>query len=50
MNWLCYVFIFQEKLIQSIKKIKHEIDECSDAEGDAFVEARHVEVQYRGQK
>lgn len=45
MNWL-YVFIFQEKLIESIKKIKHEIDECYEAEKDAFVEALEVEVQY----
>ncbi|KAA0703178.1 Zinc-binding protein A33 [Triplophysa tibetana] len=36
----------KEKLIQSIKKIKHEIDECCDAERDAFVEAREVENRF----
>lgn len=38
------VLVFQEKLIESIKKIKHEIDECYEAEKDAFVEALEVEV------
>lgn len=42
---LCCVFVFQEKLIQAIKKIKHEIDECYEAEKDAFVDALEVEVQ-----
>lgn len=36
--------MFQEKLIQAIKKIKHEIDECYEAEKDAFVDALEVEV------
>jgi len=39
------VFVFQEKLIQAIKKIKHEIDECYEAEKDAFVDAVGVEVR-----
>jgi len=38
-------FVFQEKLIQAIKKIKHEIDECYEAEKDAFVDAVGVEVR-----
>lgn len=36
--------MFQEKLIQAIKKIKHEIDECYEAEREAFVDALAVEV------
>lgn len=44
MSLLHFVFVFQEKLIQAIKKIKHEIDECYEAEKDAFVDALEVEV------
>lgn len=34
-----------EELIQAIKKIKHEIDECYEAEKDTFVDALEVEVR-----
>ncbi|XP_052003239.1 zinc-binding protein A33-like isoform X1 [Xyrauchen texanus] len=36
----------KEKLIQAIKKIKHEIDECHEAEKDTFVEALEVENRF----
>ncbi|XP_072535147.1 zinc-binding protein A33 [Salminus brasiliensis] len=36
----------KEKLIQAIKKIKHEIDECYEAEKDTYVEAMDVESQF----
>ncbi|XP_030641462.1 zinc-binding protein A33 [Chanos chanos] len=36
----------KEKLIQAIKRIKHEIDECYEAERDTFVEALEVEDQF----
>ncbi|XP_056331320.1 zinc-binding protein A33 [Danio aesculapii] len=36
----------KEKLIQAIKKIKHEIDECYEAEKDAFVDALEVENRF----
>ncbi|KTG37819.1 hypothetical protein cypCar_00032119 [Cyprinus carpio] len=36
----------KEKLIQAIKKIKHEIDECNEAEKDAFVDALEVENRF----
>ncbi|XP_048007968.1 zinc-binding protein A33 [Megalobrama amblycephala] len=36
----------KEKLIQAIKKIKHEIDECYEAEKDAFVDALAVETRF----
>ncbi|KAK7157586.1 hypothetical protein R3I93_008930 [Phoxinus phoxinus] len=36
----------KEKLIQAIKKIKHEIDECYEAEKDAFVAAVEVENRF----
>ncbi|KAL1259293.1 hypothetical protein QQF64_009870 [Cirrhinus molitorella] len=36
----------KEKLIQAIKKIKHEIDECYEAERDAFVDALEVENRF----
>ncbi|KAL7875174.1 hypothetical protein SRHO_G00061440 [Serrasalmus rhombeus] len=34
------------KLIQAIKKIKHEIDECNEAEKDTYAEAMDVESQF----
>ncbi|XP_016088870.1 zinc-binding protein A33-like [Sinocyclocheilus grahami] len=36
----------KEKLIQAIKKIKHEIDECYEAEKEAFVDALEVENRF----
>ncbi|XP_049335922.1 zinc-binding protein A33 [Astyanax mexicanus] len=36
----------KEKLIQAIRKIKHEIDECYEAEKDTYVEAMDVESQF----
>ncbi|XP_026084534.1 zinc-binding protein A33-like [Carassius auratus] len=36
----------KEKLIQAIKKIKHEIDECNEAENEAFVDALEVENRF----
>ncbi|XP_050987552.1 zinc-binding protein A33 [Labeo rohita] len=36
----------KEKLIQAIKKIKHEIDDCYEAERDAFVDALEVENRF----
>ncbi|TRY59463.1 hypothetical protein DNTS_024406 [Danionella cerebrum] len=36
----------KEKLIQAIKRIKHEIDECYEAERDAFVDALDVESRF----
>lgn len=37
--------MLQEKLIQAIKKIKHEVDECNEAEKDTFADAIDVEVK-----
>lgn len=37
--------MLQEKLIQAIKKIKHEVDECHEAEKDTFADAVDVEVK-----
>lgn len=37
--------VLQEKLIQAIKKIKHEVDECHEAEKDTFADAVDVEVK-----
>ncbi|XP_066539320.1 zinc-binding protein A33 [Hoplias malabaricus] len=36
----------KEKLIQAIKKIKHEINECNDAENDTYAEAMYMESQF----
>ncbi|XP_008293820.1 zinc-binding protein A33 isoform X2 [Stegastes partitus] len=35
----------KEKLIQAIKRIKHEVDECKDAERETYIES--VEVEHR---
>lgn len=37
--------MLQEKLIQAIKKIKHEVDECREAEKYTFADAIDVEVK-----
>ncbi|KAJ7985616.1 hypothetical protein DPEC_G00353920 [Dallia pectoralis] len=34
---------FKEKLIQAIKRIKHEIDECCESESQTYLESVHVE-------
>lgn len=36
--------VLQEKLVQAIKRIKHEVDECRDAERETYAEAVEVEV------
>ncbi|KAF5902352.1 zinc-binding protein A33-like, partial [Clarias magur] len=36
----------KDKLIQAIKKIKHEVDECYEAEKDTFADAIDVENQF----
>ncbi|KAF4088462.1 hypothetical protein AMELA_G00082690 [Ameiurus melas] len=36
----------KEKLIQAIKKIKHEVDECHEAEKDTYADAIDVENQF----
>lgn len=38
------VCVLQEKLVQAIKRIKHEVDECREAERETYVEAVDVEV------
>lgn len=42
---LILTLALQEKLIQAIKKIKHEVDECHEAEKDTFADAIEVEVK-----
>lgn len=36
--------MLQEKLVQAIKSIKHEVDECREAERETYAEAVEVEV------
>lgn len=36
--------MLQEKLVQAIKRIKHEVDECREAERETYAEAVEVEV------
>lgn len=36
--------VLQEKLIQAIKRIKHEVDECREAERETYIESVEVEV------
>ncbi len=38
------VCVLQEKLIQAIKRIKHEVDECREAERETYTESVEVEV------
>lgn len=38
------VCVLQEKLVQAIKRIKHEVDECREAERETYVEAVDAEV------
>ncbi|XP_028280284.1 zinc-binding protein A33 [Parambassis ranga] len=38
----------KEKLIQAIKRIKHEVDECKEAETDAYIESVEVESRFDG--
>lgn len=38
------VCVLQEKLIQAIKRIKHEVDECREAERETYIESVEVEV------
>ncbi len=38
------VRVLQEKLLQAIKRIKHEVDECREAERETYVESLDVEV------
>ncbi|XP_041650187.1 E3 ubiquitin-protein ligase TRIM38-like [Cheilinus undulatus] len=37
---------YKEKLIQAIKRIKHEVDECREAERDTYIEAVEVEDSF----
>ncbi|CAK6966270.1 zinc-binding protein A33-like [Scomber scombrus] len=39
---------FKGKLVQAIKRIKHEVDECREAEGDTYVESIEVESRFDG--
>lgn len=39
-----FVCVTQQKLIQAIKRIKHEVDECREAERETYIEAVEVEV------
>ncbi|XP_010790104.1 tripartite motif-containing protein 38-like [Notothenia coriiceps] len=36
----------KEKLIQAIKRIKHEVDECREAERETFIESLGVENSF----
>lgn len=36
--------VLQERLVQAIKRIKHEVDECREAERETYAEAVEVEV------
>lgn len=36
--------LLQEKLLQAIKRIKHEVDECKEAEREAYIDSVEVEV------
>ncbi|XP_056142883.1 zinc-binding protein A33 [Lampris incognitus] len=36
----------KEKLVQAIKRIKHEVDECMEAETDMYIESREVEGRF----
>lgn len=38
------VCVLQEKLIQAIKRIKHEVDESREAERETYIESVEVEV------
>lgn len=38
------VCVSQQKLVQSIKRIKHEVDECREAERETYIESVEVEV------
>lgn len=49
MTFLFYIFfsplcVLQERLIQAIKRIKHEVDECREAERETYIESVEVEV------
>ncbi|CAJ1062568.1 zinc-binding protein A33 isoform X1 [Xyrichtys novacula] len=37
---------YKEKLIQSIKRIKHEVDECREAERETYIESLEVENSF----
>ncbi|XP_020504772.1 zinc-binding protein A33 [Labrus bergylta] len=37
---------YKEKLIQAIKRIKHEVDECRDAERETYIESVQVENSF----
>ncbi|XP_010867077.2 zinc-binding protein A33 [Esox lucius] len=39
---------FKEKLIQAIKRIKHEVDECCEAESQTYLQSIHVESSFDG--
>lgn len=38
------VALLQEKLLQAIKRIKHGVDECKEAEREAYIDSVEVEV------
>lgn len=41
---LCPVFLLQDKLVQAIKRIKQELDECREAERETYIDSLGVEV------
>lgn len=40
---VCF-FVLQEKLIQAIRRIQHEVELCREAERETYVESVDVEV------
>ncbi|XP_022612375.1 zinc-binding protein A33-like [Seriola dumerili] len=38
----------KQKLVQAIKRIKHEVDECREAERETFIESVEVETSFDG--
>lgn len=39
---------FKDKLIKAIKRIKHEVDECREAERETYVESVEIEGRFDG--
>ena len=39
--------VLKEKFVQAIKRIKHEVDECREAESETYVESGDLEVFLR---
>ncbi|XP_077382003.1 zinc-binding protein A33 isoform X2 [Festucalex cinctus] len=39
---------YKDKLVQAIKKVKHEVDECREAESETYIDSVQLESQFDG--